>query len=1287
MRWIIFALTILSLLSSVVFADEYDGARYSAWKSSLQPAERGTKTAFIHNDYIGVQVEENTTDVDYGRFNIGTYPDNDCLTYYYPSSPWSSWVIVRVDGESYVSPGGGPSCTYMNPLAPGFTEMTWPTNTDSNYFYGGYEIPGMNIDVYQWLQPVYLEYPTYTTGTVFIKYIIINNDDVCHNIGALLQLDTDIADNDAAALSTILGYSGIEEDFWNIDTIPFPCYWYAYEDITDPDALVALGIMCGYDAVPPSRFAVGSWPTFYNVDWDLAPSHSPYGDSSVLLWWYPEEICPGETLLVATYFGLGEPLSGELILNIPVFPSIENCEYTENPFEVLATFTNGTGVALSDPMATIVLPEGLAVDTGYSATEPFTTTLLSPGEVGNASWNIRIDTEHPPTEHDSICVYVTSVSIDTVFSVCRDFWLPEIIAPYGEIGNPFDDAVSACNDQQLTMFFDSPNDIDSFLFAVDDDTFDLSDSRIEIVGDSLVFTPSVNWANNTYHTWGIVYARDTIGCDLEDVFGNFFVDIAPPVASDEDPADGSVLGTTDFGDITLQIIDNEREVNPATITFEVNGTEYTIDDSCLTFAGNILTFSPNLAGLTFDDGDTICCSLTDVADADVDYCEPNHIEEPYEWCFSINIVDIWLPDTTGCPSDVVDIPVTVEDITGMGITSFDISVRYFPSVLMPVDIIETGALTSGWGDLTMDTSEYGVVEITGSGSDLVGQGALFYIRCVVGDHLGTYSTLTFEDASFNDGSLGAKTTDGFFTTCWEPSVWSSTMYFWTKNLPMASLTFGAAEGATNGYDSTIDLIGPPPSPGDLNAWFPIDDPEHPAVDRLERDFRSSDDTSITWQAYSTYIGDTVFVYWNPTGLPDGMLTLTYSTDYGNITLDMHSDTTFFFLDSTAITINFLRTELHRDTMYLCPGWNMLSLPILPTGDMLIREIVPGAITDGFWYNPVYSAYDVLMGPAVGKAFWVFALDSATINMAGMDVPSVNVHLWAGWNMVGTPASDDGYFLIDSLSTIPAGAILADNIYWYNTCEASGYNLANDTLFVGIGYWVFAMNECELSFGGDGTLLKKNTAEPAMQFDILAGDTKLTIALDKNASSGIDAMDEVLPPLPPDEANKSSAFICGDYRLNRDAKPGGEFTIETQPGTKFSWDENSIPQGYLFTIADGNAAVDMSSQNDVIAQNAELKITVSSLPEKVSLLPNKPNPFNATTEIQFTLPASQEVIVELYDISGSLVRTLFSGAAHSGLNTLVWNGRDNSGKFVSSGVYFVRLRTKTLSLKRKITLIK
>jgi len=774
---------------------------------------------------------------------------------------------------------------------------------------------------------------------------------------------------------------------------------------------------------------------------------------------------------------------------------------------------------------------------------------------------------------------------------------------------------------------------------------------------------------------------------LEDVFGTFFVDLAPPVVSDEYPTDGAVLGTTDFGYITVHIVDGERDVEPASIVFDVDGTEYTIDDDCLTFSDGVLAFFPDVAEIPLEDGDTICCSVVDVADTDPDYCDANHIEETYDWCFTINIVDVWLCDTTGCPGDVIDIPVTIEDVTGMGITSFDISVGYFPSVLTPVDIIEDGSLTSGWGDLDMSLPEYGIVEVSGSGSELVGQGVLFYISCLVGSHLGAYSTLTFEDASFNDGALMANTEDGFFTSCWEATEWTGTMYFWTKNLPMSSLTFGAAEGATDGYDSTIDLIGLPPSPGDLNVWFPIDDPEHPAVDRLERDFRSADDTAITWIAYATYPGDTVFVYWNPTGLPDGMLTLTYTTTSGNITLDMHSDTTFWFLDSVQITIDFLRTSLHRDTLYVCPGWNMLSLPILPTDDMLIREIIPGALTDGYWYNPLHFVYDILPGPSVGKAFWVFTLDSCAVNMAGMDVPSVDVHLWPGWNMVGTPANDDGFFLVDSLSTVPDGAILADNIYWYDACGVDEYAFAGDTLFVGRGYWIFATSECMLSFGGGDVLMRKKYSEPKNLFNIYADGKLITIALDENASYGIDEMDRIIPPQPPDVEKSQPAFVCENYRLERDAKPDGDFIVNLSPGTRLEWDKSAIPQGYSFVLIDGDVSADMSEMTGYVAKNEFLKISVSHLPKVASLLPNKPNPFNATTEIQFYLPGSQKVDVDIYDISGTLVKRLFSGEGIPGLNRLVWDGNDDNGAAVSSGVYFVVLRMQENMFKRKITLIK
>ncbi len=551
--------------------------------------------------------------------------------------------------------------------------------------------------------------------------------------------------------------------------------------------------------------------------------------------------------------------------------------------------------------------------------------------------------------------------------------------------------------------------------------------------------------------------------------------------------------------------------------------------------------------------------------------------------------------------------------------------------------------------------------------------------------MGTYSRLIFENATFNEGALYSNTVDGFFTVLWDPIQWSGTIYFYTKNMPMTHLTFGASATASTGFDSAIDLIHPPPPISDIDAWFELDDPEYPSITKLDRDFRYYGDTLVVWEGNATYgtAYDTVLVYWNPMSLPDGLFMLDYESPDGEVTLDMKSDTTFFFTDSTHFTITFFRGALQRQSIGVCSGWNMLSLPILPTGSSRIREIVPGAITDGYWYNPLHHGYDVLMSPAAGKAFWVYVLGDGEVEIAGMNVPQLAVHLYRGWNMVGVPYSEEGYILVDDITSIPEGSILY--MFSYDACGTGSYYPVGDTLYVGRGYWFFATNECNLMIG-DG-LLKSSSHSPQVSFTIHTDDIPLTLGIDKLSSNGIDEWDVPIPPTPPNSDISFPTLIVEDERLIREVNPDGEFTIYTEIGERLSWNPKQLPQEYKFTLLDGSESIDMSEMDNWTVNNKYIEIIGSKLPDRIALLPNRPNPFNAYTEIAFTLPQGQDVNMELYDLTGCKIRNLYEGYAPSGTNKIIWNGTDNNGNTVSSGIYFVRLVVGENTFTRKITLLK
>ena len=94
------------------------------------------------------------------------------------------------------------------------------------------------------------------------------------------------------------------------------------------------------------------------------------------------------------------------------------------------------------------------------------------------------------------------------------------------------------------------------------------------------------------------------------------------------------------------------------------------------------------------------------------------------------------------------------------------------------------------------------------------------------------------------------------------------------------------------------------------------------------------------------------------------------------------------------------------------------------------------------------------------------------------------------------------------------------------------------------------------------------------------------------------------------------------------------------------------------------------------------------PDDYGLQQNYPNPFNPSTEIRFALEESSNAILTIYNTKGQMIQTLYEGNVPADIvKSVVWNGRDNSGKQVASGIYLYKLQTKKESFIRKMILTK
>jgi thermolysin len=90
--------------------------------------------------------------------------------------------------------------------------------------------------------------------------------------------------------------------------------------------------------------------------------------------------------------------------------------------------------------------------------------------------------------------------------------------------------------------------------------------------------------------------------------------------------------------------------------------------------------------------------------------------------------------------------------------------------------------------------------------------------------------------------------------------------------------------------------------------------------------------------------------------------------------------------------------------------------------------------------------------------------------------------------------------------------------------------------------------------------------------------------------------------------------------------------------------------------------------------------------RLVLHPNRPNPFNPRTTIAFELPAADRVVIRIYDSNGRLVRLLCDERLAPGTQAVDWDGRDNGGRLLDSGIYLCRLNVGTRSLARKIVMV-
>jgi len=103
--------------------------------------------------------------------------------------------------------------------------------------------------------------------------------------------------------------------------------------------------------------------------------------------------------------------------------------------------------------------------------------------------------------------------------------------------------------------------------------------------------------------------------------------------------------------------------------------------------------------------------------------------------------------------------------------------------------------------------------------------------------------------------------------------------------------------------------------------------------------------------------------------------------------------------------------------------------------------------------------------------------------------------------------------------------------------------------------------------------------------------------------------------------------------------------------------------------------------------AETGVEEPAIPTEFSLSQNYPNPFNPSTTVEYTLPFEADAQLLIYDILGREVIMLDDGKKAAGRYQVKWDGRDNRGRQLPTGVYFYRVQANHLELTRKLVMVR
>ncbi|MBN2090883.1 PQQ-binding-like beta-propeller repeat protein [candidate division KSB1 bacterium] len=487
---------------------------------------------------------------------------------------------------------------------------------------------------------------------------------------------------------------------------------------------------------------------------------------------------------------------------------------------------------------------------------------------------------------------------------------------------------------------------------------------------------------------------------------------------------------------------------------------------------------------------------------------------------------------------------------------------------------------------------------------------------------------------------------------------------------MAILSFGQGHYASDSLDSFLGETRLPPTPpvGAFDARFEL--PLSPSTASL-KDYRNDAADSVRWKIrfQPGSAGFPVTLQWDSTALPDENLFLKDELNGAVVKINMKRQSSVTITNSAITTLIIAPLMETISEVTVAPGWNIISVPLV-AADMSVSALFPDAVSSAFGFENGYVITNTLSN---GVGYWLKFNNAAVETIMGIEVPSKEIPVKTGWNMIGPYESD---VPIADITSEPIG-IVQSNYFEFD----NGYQIAA-SLRVGKGYWVKTSQEGTLKLPGGASsnkaakspdiatlnpgMLKKL---PQIHIEDRAGhSTTLFLTTDVERNDWLE-----LPPVPPagifDVRFSTNRFVEKLNNIELEVLiQFAQFPIKLRA-------ENLREQTLKVKDALGGEII-----SDLLADGRELLITQNlsrillslseqtSLPAEFELSQNYPNPFNPTTKIKFALPENFHIQISIYNVLGENVATIVDEQLAAGYHQVEVNAQD-----FASGVYFYVLQ--------------